>query len=240
MILSVSMFSNIPASSAAFGSSPPWVKNDHMLPGTAFEQIVYLSRNDTEEAMQVMIRITGDEELVKWIEITDKDSLIIEEGQYALPMKVIVDVPADATLKQYIGGIFVTLSPIKTDTALEGGEVGIGLGAHISVNITVTGDSITDDKIESVFIDEQEPNDTAPINEEVVYEDSHLQEANGEVASVTSSESVFIKDSQVIEMKNEAGTTLFTTLTDHWSNSYYLIFALLSFVFVLVLYIMHP
>ncbi len=235
--LSVSMFSNIPTSSAAFGSSPPWVKNDHMLPGTTFEQIVYLSRNDTEKAMQAIIRITGDEELVKWMEITDEDSLIIEKGQYNLPMKVIVDVPADATLKQYTGGIFVTLSNIKTDTTLEGGEVGIGLGAHISVDITVIGDSITDDEINSVVVEAQEEDDeikSVPVDEQ------GQDNSSSEVAPVTISDSVFIKDPQVIEMKNEADTTLFTTMTDHWSNSYYLIFAMLALVLVLVLYIRHP
>lgn len=229
--LSVSMFSNISTSSAAFGSSPPWVKNDHMLPGTTFEQIVYLSRNDTEKAMQAIIRITGDEELVKWIEITDENNLIIAKGQSALPMKVIVDVPADAELKQYTGGIFVTLSNIKTDTTLEGGEVGIGLGAHISVNITIVGDGITDDEIKAVVVDEQEQDNSSSINK--VFKP-------GEVVPVTSSDGIFVQDPQMLEMRNEAGTTLFTTMTDHWSNSYYLIFALLALVLVLVIYIRHP
>ena len=69
--LSLSVFSNFTDVKAAFGTSPPWVKNDSVLPGTTFEQVINLSRNETETAMKAVVSVTGDEELVKWIEIQD-------------------------------------------------------------------------------------------------------------------------------------------------------------------------
>ena len=42
MGLGVSIASNVLHSEAAFGTSPPWVRNDHLLPGTTFQQIVNL------------------------------------------------------------------------------------------------------------------------------------------------------------------------------------------------------
>lgn len=165
--MSVSVFSNIPTAEAAFGVSPPWVNNNNLLPGSTFEQVVYLSRNETEEAMRATIRISGDEELAEWITISDEDNLIIKEGQNFLPMNVIVNVPEDAEIKDYTGGIFVTLSSVVTDTSLEGGEVAIGLGARISVNLSVIEDEVTDYAIKSVSAEPQTSDDSFSINVEV-------------------------------------------------------------------------
>lgn len=146
------MLWNISSSRAAFGTSPPWVKNDHMLPDTTFEQIINLSRNNPEKEMQAMVRLTGDEKLLKWITIPDQENLIMEKGQNVLPMKVIVDVPKRAELRNYRGGIFITLAPVVSDT-LEGGQVAINLGANILVDITVIGEEVVDYRVVSVSSD---------------------------------------------------------------------------------------
>ena len=150
--LSVGMFLNISTVEAAFGISPPWVQNDHVLPGTTYEQIINLSRSGAEEEMEIAVRISGDEKLVKWIEIPDIDNLIMKKGQNILPMKVIIDVPKRAALKNYRGGIRTSLSPVKKGEG-QGGEVAIVLGANISVNITVVGEKIIDYEIRSVLTD---------------------------------------------------------------------------------------
>lgn len=165
--LSVSIFSNVSTVKAAFGVSPPWVKNNHLLPGTTFEQVIYLSRNEPKEEMKVAVTISGDEELVEWIQIQDEENLIMKKGQTLLPMKVIINVSESAATKNYIGGIFVSLSPLVTDTSLGGGEVAIGLGAHISVDISVIGDKVTDYEIRSASVEPQEQDNPLSVNVEV-------------------------------------------------------------------------
>lgn len=163
----VILFAPTHALAAAFGVSPPWVKNNHLLPGATSKEVIYLSRNEPEEEMKVAVRISGDEDLVGWIQIQNEENLIMKKGQTLLPMKIIVEVPEHATLKKYTGSIFVTLSPIVADTSLEGGEVAIGLGARIAVNISVIGDKITDYEVTSVTVEPQEEDDPFSINVEV-------------------------------------------------------------------------
>lgn len=91
--LSVSLTSNVPPSEAAFGTSPPWVRNDHLLPGSTYEQIINLSRNDLEADMKVNVRITGDKEIANWLKIENQNRLIMKKGENILPMKVTVQVP---------------------------------------------------------------------------------------------------------------------------------------------------
>lgn len=150
--LSVSIFSNIFTAEAAFGISPPWVQSDNLLPGTTFEQVVNLSRNDTEEAMKATIKMSGDKDLLKWIEIPDKENLIMKEGQNTLPMNVIINVPKRVAIKNYKGNIVIVLLPIVHDDSLGGGQVAIALGASVDVDITVVGDKVIDYKIVSTSV----------------------------------------------------------------------------------------
>ncbi len=157
--------SSAPQSEAAFGTSPPWVKNDHMLPGTTFEQIIKLSRDDTAEEFKISSQITGDKMLLKWISIQDEKNLVMKAGQSVLPIKVIVNVPKQAAIRNYVGGIFVALKPAASDEG--GGAVAISLGAHIAVNITVTGDKLTDFTIKSITVDPLKEGDPFHLTVEV-------------------------------------------------------------------------
>jgi len=157
--LFVSIFSNITTTQAAFGTSPPCVKNYLLLPGSALEEVINLSRNETDTEMKVKIRTDGDEDLIKWITIEDRENLIMRTGQAILPMKVIINVPEDATPKSYTGSIFVTLSSVREGDSLGGGEVAIALGAHISVDISVISDEITDYEIKSASVEPMEEDD---------------------------------------------------------------------------------
>lgn len=151
--LVMSLLSNVPPVEAAFGTSPPWVRNDHMLPGTTFEQVINLSRSEMEDAMKATVKITGDKKLLEWVSIENENDLIMKKGQNILPMKVIVKVPERAEIRNYKGGIYVTLSRVATDSSLSGGEVAITLGANISVDITVIGEKVTDYRVKAVFAD---------------------------------------------------------------------------------------
>lgn len=160
LAMGISLRSGAPESKAAFGTSPPWVRNDHLLPGTTFEQIINLSRNNPDTEMQVTVRLDGDKEILKWVKIVDKDELIMKKGQEVLPMKVIVKIPRRAALKDYRGGIFVTLEPLQTGGSQQGGTVAIKLGAHISVELSVIGEKVEDYRVNSIsllVLEEGEP-----------------------------------------------------------------------------------
>ncbi len=166
MGLGVSLTANILQSEAAFGTSPPWVRNDHLLPGSTFEQIVNLSRNDPDQDMKVNIRITGDKEIPKWLKIENQNRLIMKKGENILPMKVIVEVPQKAALKDYKGGIFVTLEPIS-EGSQEGGTVAITLGANIAVELKVIGTISINYRVQSISLNPTEEGQPFTLNAEI-------------------------------------------------------------------------
>jgi len=124
---------------AAFGASPPWVENNNVLPGSTHKQTVYLSRSNTEETLKASIRVSGDEALKKWVSVPDIENLVMEKGEKMQAMEVLVQVPENAENGRYVGGIFVTMAPLKQESQEKNGEVGITVGASIAVDITVTG-----------------------------------------------------------------------------------------------------
>jgi hypothetical protein len=181
MGLGVSIASNILRSEAAFGTSPPWVRNDHLLPGTTFEQIVNLSRNDPDQDMKVNVRITGDKEIASWLKIENQNRLIMKKGENILPMKVIVEVPKRAALKDYKGGIFVTLEPIL-EGSQEGGTVAITLGANIAVELSVIGTISINYRVQSISLSPTEAGQPFVLNAEVEnMGNTELTTLNGQV-----------------------------------------------------------
>ncbi|MCK5616498.1 hypothetical protein KAR91_82310 [Candidatus Pacearchaeota archaeon] len=173
--------SDVPVSEAAFGTSPPWVMNDHMLPGTTYEQIINLSRSDVSKAMEVSLRFDGDKNLLKSMKVENEDDLIIKSGEKTLPMKVTVKVPRRAALKNYRGGIFVTVEPVQ-DEVQRGGNVAIKLGAHIAVNITVVGDKLVDYRVKSANVSPLTEEDYFRLNVEVEnLGNTEISELNGQV-----------------------------------------------------------
>lgn len=165
--LSVGMFASIYNAEAAFGTSPPWVQNDHMLPGTSFEQVINLGRSETDLPMKAIVRLSGDKKLLSWITIENIDKLILRKGQNILPMKVTVNVPKRAGLGNYKGNIYLSISPLKTDSSLGSGEVSITFGANIDVNITVVGEKIMDYTIRSISVEPLQEGDPFSINLEL-------------------------------------------------------------------------
>jgi len=179
--LAVSLLSNVYQSEAAFGTSPPWVRNDHLRPGMTYETIINLSRNDPENAMKINTRIDGDD-IKGWITIENQNDLIMEKGQKIFPMKVTVKVPRRAALKDYKGGIFVTLEAVQEEGAQKGGTVAIRLGAHIVVELTVVGDEVIDYRVKSITLDQLNQGDFFYMNVDVENMGNiELKELNGQV-----------------------------------------------------------
>jgi hypothetical protein len=189
----VTLGTHTPQSQAAFGTSPPWVRNDHLLPGTTYEQIINLSRNEADMDMKVTVRIEGDKEITKWLQIENQKNLVMKKGQTSLPMKVTVKVPSKAALKNYRGGIFVTLESI-TDGSQQGGNVAIKLGAHILVELSVIGDKVTDYRIKSISLDTLDKGQPFHLNIEIEnLGNTEITDINGQIDIYDRKETGIIK-----------------------------------------------
>lgn len=127
---------------AAFGVSPPFVLNDHLLKGSHFEQKIVLSRDKPEQDLRVELTIDAPE-IGGWITIDKGLSFVLPEGQQQVPMQVLVDVPEDAEFGSYKGKIAVRTIPEKS----EEGMVTIALGGEIRVELTVTEEKVAEFRV---------------------------------------------------------------------------------------------
>ncbi len=190
----VSLVMDVSRSEAAFGTSPPWVRNDHLLPGTTFEQVINLSRSNPNQDMKVNVRISGDKNIEKWLKIEDMEDLIMKKGEKILPMKVTVKIPKRAAIRDYKGGIFVTLEPIASEDGQKGGNVSIRLGAHISVNLSVVGEKITDYRVKSISLTALNEGELFYINVEVEnLGNTEIDSLNGQIDIYNSKETEVLK-----------------------------------------------
>lgn len=123
---------------AGFGVSPPKVLNRHLLPGSHFEQTIYLVRSEPEKDLLATLEIDAPE-VESWLTIENGLEFTMPSGVQMFPLKVNVDVPSDAEFKTYSGRIWV-----KTRAkASEGqGMVSIGLGALITIDLAVSTEEV--------------------------------------------------------------------------------------------------
>lgn len=123
---------------AGFGISPARVQNQNLLPGSHFEQTIYLVQSNPEKDLLANIEIDAPE-IGDWISIDRGLEFDIPAGSRQFPIKVIVDVPIDAEFENYDGKIWVKTLP-KTE---EGeGMVTIALGAVIAVDLRVSAEEV--------------------------------------------------------------------------------------------------
>ncbi len=134
---------------AAFGIAPPWIINENLKPGSSFVYEIDLNTNDPAQDMDVQTRITGDDEVLKWVTIRNASNLVMPAGQQHVPMYVEVKVPEDARPGKYKGDIGVTVIP----RGIEREDVSIFLGGHISVDLQVVNYDVTDYWVKSVAVD---------------------------------------------------------------------------------------
>ena len=123
---------------AGFGITPSTVWNDHLLPGSHFEETIYLVQSKPEKDLLAKIEVDAPE-IKDWISIDRGFEFTIPIGNQQFPIKVIVDVPQNAEFKNYGGRIWVKTMPV----AKEGeGMVTVALGAIISLNLRVSSEEI--------------------------------------------------------------------------------------------------
>lgn len=118
---------------AGFGISPPKVLNHQLLPGSHFEQIVYLVQSKPEKELLAKVEIDAPE-IKEWINIDRGLEFIIPAGIQQFPIKISVDVPTDAEFKNYGGEIWIKTTPKEKGE----GMVTVAYGGIISFDLKVS------------------------------------------------------------------------------------------------------
>ena len=131
---------------AGFGISPPRVWNDHLVPGSSFEQIITLSRSEPKEAVEITVEIVAPE-IKNWIKIAEGEKFIYPAGQQQFPMTVIVEVPPDAGYGTYYGKINIKATPVGAE-----GQVRVAIGAQADIRLRVSGEEFSDFKIRGISV----------------------------------------------------------------------------------------
>jgi len=132
---------------AGFGVSPPYVLNKNLVPGSYYEQDVYLVQSDPNVDLLAKVVVDAGD-INSWIKIENGDSFTIPKGTQQFPMKVEVNVPADAKLGKYKGTITISTSPVGN----EKDGVSVTLGANVAINLEVTSIQVSDFSIQNFQI----------------------------------------------------------------------------------------
>ena len=133
---------------AAFGVSPPWINNDNLKPDSHFVYVIDLSTNDASQEMVITAKVTGSPEIMQWVTVKDKDSLVMAQGAQHTPLYVEVNVPKDAEVGRYKGGISLVVAPRN----LNPNNVSILLGGNIAVDLKVINYDVIDFWVRSISV----------------------------------------------------------------------------------------
>lgn len=157
---------------AAFGISPASIDNNSIKKGTRYEKEMLISRdNGDEETVAVISPDLG--ELEKWVTFEPGLRVVMPVGVIRVPIKVIIDVPLDAALKDYEGVFRIYVTPEQK------GEVkGISVveGVRIDVALTTTEVSVIDLSIRAAKIPD------TYINEDLILELTVKNDGNSPAA----------------------------------------------------------
>lgn len=134
---------------AGFGVSPPKIVNKYLLPGSHFEQTVYLVQNKPEIDIKISADMSGEVE--NWISIDKGVSFIVPAGIQQYPIKVMIDVPEDVEFKHYGGNMRITGKPAE-----EGGVVTIALGVLLNFDLEVSREAFTDFILRGIIVSDIE------------------------------------------------------------------------------------
>jgi len=133
---------------AGFGVSPPDIIEDRLVPGSHFEETIFLIQGNPEE--DVTVNVTLDSKDSKgWISFKEGKQFTIPAGVQQFPLHVVVDVPEDALLGIYRAIIRVNTVPQVAENA---GEVAISLGGRIDVELTIGDDVVYEYSVKSIDI----------------------------------------------------------------------------------------
>jgi hypothetical protein len=129
------------AQDTGLGLSPPYIRNDVLLPGTTYRQKMTISRANPTSANTAKIEM-DDSEINDWISFEPGTEFVLPEGQQRFEITAIVKVPKDADKKTYNATGRVVLTSIDIS-----GQVIILPGVQFAVLLTVT-----DEKVENLEV----------------------------------------------------------------------------------------
>ena len=90
IVVLVLFYANIDIVFAGFGITPSTVGNDHLLPGSHFEETVYLVQSKPEKDLLAKIEVDAPE-IKNWVSIDRGFEFTIPAGSQQFPIKVIID-----------------------------------------------------------------------------------------------------------------------------------------------------
>lgn len=118
---------------AGFGVSPGEIYNDHLKPGTHFEQEIFISRSDPDEDLTVLIEPELGP-IEKWFQFLPDKKIHFPKGQNRLSLKVLVNIPTDASFEKYSGVIRIKAYNDADNVS----GIAVIKGARIEVNMVTT------------------------------------------------------------------------------------------------------
>ena len=131
---------------AGFGVSPPSLQNKNLVPGSYYEQVIYLVQATPDKTLHATVKVDAGK-INKWITIENGDTFDIPRGSQQFPMKIAVAVPADAAYGEYKGTITVNTVPEGATSGVQ-----VTLGAEIAVDLTVSSLKVSSFSIQSFKI----------------------------------------------------------------------------------------
>jgi len=147
VIALIGIFGQVSFLEAGFGVSPPHVMNYHLIRGSHFEETVYLVRGEPDVRLNAEVTLDAPE-IEDWITIDKGMNFPLPKGEQKVPMKVIIDVPADAAFGNYQGYIQVRAVPGE---GTEGGVATV-LGVRVDIDIAVSEKGYSDFRIRGISI----------------------------------------------------------------------------------------
>src|SRR3989344_3360725 len=79
--------SGVQTADAAFGISPPFLNADHLVPGAAYEQVIYLVQDHPDVDIPIKATLTVPESIKSWITIDKGFDFVIPQGTRQFPVK---------------------------------------------------------------------------------------------------------------------------------------------------------
>jgi hypothetical protein len=147
ILLSFSLLLLIPeVVHAGFGISPAGITNTSLKKGTQYIQEMTISRSDPDEELIAIIQPDLGE-MNGWVTFEPSMNVTLPVGEQRVPIRVIVNVPADAAIKDYKGVFRILASPKEK---VKG--VSIVKGARVDIKVATTDDSIIELEIRSASI----------------------------------------------------------------------------------------
>lgn len=135
---------------SAFGVSPPFINQNKLVPGSHYEQVIFLSQGKPENNLEVTAEFETPPEIRKWFSVDKGSRFVIPAGVQQYPITVIIDIPENAELGIYHGFLRIRTTPPKTEG--QGSGVAIAVGARVDINLIVGDEVFADFVIKNLDI----------------------------------------------------------------------------------------